>query len=120
MDRRAIGRATNAWFRYLRFTMDTHYRKGRFWRSVGRFSKQFRRLGSMFRRTDIEEAYLNASGEEWSYHDTPTLISHDDAFALYDKAVAKAKELIAAFLTAVRTGEDLDPTIFERNFDGYL
>ena len=111
MDRRAIGRATNAWFRYLRFTMDTHYRKGRFWRSVGRFSKQFRRLGSMF---------LNASGEEWSYHDTPTLISHDDAFALYDKAVAKAKELIAAFLTAVRTGEDLDPTIFERNFDGYL
>ena len=37
-----------------------------------------------------------------------------------DKAVAKAKELIAAFLTAVRTGEDLDPTIFERNFDGYL
>ena len=120
MDRRAIGRATNAWFRYLRFTTDSHYRKGRFWRSVGRFSKQFRRLGSMFRRTDIEEAYLNASGEEWSYHDTPTLISHDDAFALYDKAVAKAKELIAAFLTAVRTGEDLDPTIFERNFDGYL
>ena len=118
--RGAIDRATNAWFRYLRFTMDTHYRKGRFWRSAGRFSKQFRRLGSMFRRTDIEEAYLNSQGEEWAYHDTPDLISRDDAFALYAKSVALARALISAFVSAVNGDTDIDPTYFTRNFDGYL
>lgn len=110
-----VYRAVRGWFRYLRFTLDPHYRKGRFWRGLGKYFRQPRRLGAMFRRKEINEDYLNAPRAEWRYRDDPEIVSDADADALYAKAVADSRELIDAFMSSYYSREPLPRALFGKH-----
>lgn len=104
--------AVRRWFRYLRFTIDPHYRKGGFWRGLGRVFKNCRRLGAIFRRKDINAEYLNTPRDEWRYRDDPERTSNADADALYEQAVAKGRELIGEFMRCYFAKEHLPREMF--------
>ena len=110
-----VYRAVRGWFRYLRFTLDPHYRKGKFWRGVGKWSKNCRRLGAMFRRKDINEDYLNLPRAEWHYRDDPEVVSDAGADALFEKAVSDSRALIDEFMDCYYSREPLPRALFGKH-----
>lgn len=114
-----VYKAVRGWFRYLRFTLDPHYRKGRFWRgvskAVGGLIKSSRRLGAMFRRKGINVEYLNRDRKQWKYRDAPEIIDDADADALFAKAVSRSRELIDIFMDSYYSKDPLPRDKFNKN-----
>lgn len=117
LDEAAFERSMKRFFYYQRLLGDKNYRKRKFLFRAENFFRISHTTSFMMRRSDPDRRFMNESGEQWFYPESPSLTRTDTVWQLADKAVLLGADFVGQFAGAAEGKRELSLNKFGLNFN---